>query len=329
MYEFYCMMIILYEFNCSMTTFNCLLFCCSSREKKAPKNKVLRWRARGSGKNTHSKVASLHEDSHTDTLNPQQRSLFEEESTPNRVWRGGGVGVPSWEHIKIHKLRGVRVSSRTKRVRAKRGRKKKKGSGVSREKEKNLDKCERKAGRERRAWREKREKRGRRMEWKHFGCDESQHCHWSREGREGSRGRWKDQKKKKWDTFAPPPSPTLSPATKGIFVLGSWVCGNNLPNIENKWSVGSEFSPMLLQRKHSGSSQQGLTINQQFAHWSAEGGGRGQHKAKQARTERASTLPWQSKLQSEEFKSQQIREGYYLDEGIYLYIYSREKIQYT
>lgn len=37
MYEFYCMMIILHEFNCSMTTFNCLLFCCSSREKKAPK----------------------------------------------------------------------------------------------------------------------------------------------------------------------------------------------------------------------------------------------------------------------------------------------------
>lgn len=116
--------------------------------------------------------------------------------------------MPSWEHIKIHKLRGVRVSSRTKRVRAKRGKGGKKGSGVSREKEKNLDKCERKAGRERRAWREKREKRGRRMEWKHFGCDESQHCHWSREGREGSRGRWKDKKKKKGETPLPhPPTP--------------------------------------------------------------------------------------------------------------------------
>lgn len=61
------------------------------------------------------------------------------------------------------------------------------------------------------------------------------------------------------------------------------------------------------------------------------GGWEGAAQSKAGENRKSINTARQSKLQSEEFKSQQIREGYYLDEGIFTFdnIYSREKIQYT
>lgn len=56
-------------------------------------------------------------------------------------------------------------------------------------------KMEGKRDHEERKEKKKKERKKERMKWKHFGCDESQHCHWSRAGQEGSRG-WKKDKKK-------------------------------------------------------------------------------------------------------------------------------------
>lgn len=72
-----------------------------------------------------------------------------------RALEAGSEGLPGWEHREEHKVRGVRVTSRTTRV-------------LSQEKlwcEQRTRKASPRRG-------EKREKE--RMKWKHFGCDERQ-----------------------------------------------------------------------------------------------------------------------------------------------------------
>lgn len=333
MYEFYCMMIILYEFNCSMTTFNCLLFCCSSREKKAPKKQG-------------SALARLwFWEKHSQQSGLAARGLTYRHPQPSAeesVWGG----EHSKQGLKGRRSGGAKLGTHkdTQTERCEGQLKDQTGPGEEGVVGKRRQWCEQRKRKESwQVWEESWEgKKSMERETRKEGKKDEVETFWVRweptlslepRGTRVVKRKMERQKKKKGVTPLPPtpPSPTLSPATKGIFVLGSWVCGNNLPNIENKWSVGSEFSPMLLQRKHSGSSQQGLTINQQFAHWSAEGGGRGlwegAAQSKAGENRKSINTARQSKLQSEEFKSQQIREGYYLDEGIFTYdnIYSREK----
>lgn len=148
-------------------------------------------------------------------------------------WRGGGAGgLSSWEHIKKRTLRGWgQLEDPTG----------KESSGEWR-KASILKTGELARKRVRRHKGENKE----RVET--FGCDESEHCNWSRTGREGSRGR-KQSKEKRWHT--------VGPYQSDIFVQGGTMCGNRFSNIENKLSArrGGPLSANILDFSVTGTNK--------------------------------------------------------------------------